>query len=92
MANPAGFGGAPQAEGAPRAFLRAHEDHITLHKLRHGKPLTASDFAELEAMLLDAGIGNAGAVAMAKETSDGFGTLRALARRPRSRRGERRLL
>ena len=26
-----------------RAFLREHEDHITIHKLRMNKPLTASD-------------------------------------------------
>ncbi|MBK1623500.1 DEAD/DEAH box helicase family protein [Afifella marina] len=56
-----------------RAFLQAHEDHIALHKLRHGKPLTATDLAELEAMLVDAGIGDAGAIARAKETSEGFG-------------------
>jgi type I restriction enzyme, R subunit len=56
-----------------RAFLRSHEDHISLHKLRQGKPLTATDLAELEAMLLDAGIGDASAIARARETSDGFG-------------------
>ena len=31
-----------------RAYLRAHESHITLHKLRRNLPLTASDLAELE--------------------------------------------
>ena len=43
-----------------RHFLKAHEDHIVLHKLRQGKPLTATDLGELEKMLLDAGIGEAG--------------------------------
>jgi type I restriction enzyme R subunit len=38
-----------------RHFLRAHEDHIVLHKLRQGKPLTPTDLTELEKMLLDGG-------------------------------------
>jgi type I restriction enzyme R subunit len=56
-----------------RHFLRAHEDHIVLHKLRQGKPLTAVDLGELEKMLLDAGIGEAGDIERARETSQGFG-------------------
>lgn len=56
-----------------RHFLKAREDHIVLHKLRQGRPLTASDLAELEKMLLDAGIGEAGDIDRARETSEGFG-------------------
>ncbi|MBB3974113.1 DEAD/DEAH box helicase family protein [Hansschlegelia beijingensis] len=56
-----------------RAFLKKHEDHIALHKLRQGKPLTATDLRELEAMLLDAGIGDAGAIERARATASGFG-------------------
>ncbi len=56
-----------------RHFLKAHESHITLHKLRQGKPLTPTDFAELERMLLEAGIGGAEDIERAKETSDGLG-------------------
>jgi len=56
-----------------RHFLRAHEDHIALHKLRHGRPLTPTDLAELERMLLNAGIGEAGDIARARELSQGFG-------------------
>ena len=56
-----------------RTFLRAHEDHIVLHKLRQGKPLTPSDLAELEKMLLDAGVADAAAIERAKESSEGFG-------------------
>jgi type I restriction enzyme R subunit len=56
-----------------RHFLKAHEDHIVLHKLRQGKPLTATDLSELEKMLLDAGIGEAGDIERARETSKGFG-------------------
>jgi type I restriction enzyme, R subunit len=56
-----------------RHFLKAHEDHIVLHKLRQGKPLTATDIGELEKMLLDAGVGEAGDIERARETSHGFG-------------------
>jgi type I restriction enzyme R subunit len=56
-----------------RHFLKAHEDHIVLHKLRQGRPLTPTDLAELEKMLLDAGIGQAGDIVRARETSQGFG-------------------
>ena len=43
-----------------RHFLKAHEDHIVLHKLRQGRPLTSMDLTELEKMLLEAGVGVAG--------------------------------
>jgi type I restriction enzyme R subunit len=56
-----------------RHFLRAHRDNIVLHKLRQGKPLTPSDLNELEKMLLDAGVGEAGDIERARETSQGFG-------------------
>ena len=56
-----------------RHFLKAHEDHIVLHKLRQGKPLTATDISELEKMLLDAGVGEAGDIERARKTSHGFG-------------------
>lgn len=56
-----------------RVFLKAHEDNIALMKLRSGKPLTPTDLAALEAMLLDAGIGNAETIERARETSEGFG-------------------
>jgi type I restriction enzyme, R subunit len=56
-----------------RHFLKAHEDHIVLHKLRQGKPLTPTDLTELEKLLLDAGIGEAGDIERARETSQGFG-------------------
>jgi type I restriction enzyme R subunit len=56
-----------------RHFLKAHQDHIVLHKLRQGKPLTPTDLSELEKLLLDAGIGEAGDIERARETSQGFG-------------------
>lgn len=48
------------------AYLRAHEDNVALHKLRRGKALTASDLAELERMLHEAGAGE-GELALARE-------------------------
>jgi type I restriction enzyme R subunit len=56
-----------------RHFLRAHKDHIALHKLRQGKSLTPSDLKELEKMLLDAGVGEAADIERAREVSQGFG-------------------
>jgi type I restriction enzyme R subunit len=56
-----------------RNFLREHENHIVLHKLRHARPLTVSDLAELEKMLLDAGVGQGAHIEKAKEVSSGLG-------------------
>lgn len=38
-----------------RQFLKAHEDHLALQRLRRGQALTPTDLAELEHMLADAG-------------------------------------
>jgi type I restriction enzyme R subunit len=56
-----------------RHFLKAHENHLALHKLRHGKPMTESDLAELERMLIEAGIGGAEDIERAREAGRGFG-------------------
>lgn len=56
-----------------RAFLKTHEDHIALNRLRHGKPLTPTDLLELEKMLVEAGIGDADVIERAREASAGFG-------------------
>jgi type I restriction enzyme R subunit len=56
-----------------RAFLRAHENHITLHKLRRNQPLTATDLAELERLLIDSGTGTAEDVARAGQEAHGLG-------------------
>lgn len=56
-----------------RHFLKAHEDHIVLHKLRGGRPLTRTDLGELEKMLLDAGVGEQGDIERARSASHGFG-------------------
>lgn len=56
-----------------RAFLREHQDHITIHKLRRNKLLTATDLDELERMLIQSGIGGSEEIARAKEESHGLG-------------------
>lgn len=56
-----------------RQFLKAHENHITIHKLRLNQPLTRTDLDELERMLAEAGIGTADDFNRAKEESAGLG-------------------
>ena len=57
-----------------RAFLREHQDHVAIHKLRMNKPLTATDLAELERMLAESGVGAAGGHSSARQTeSQGLG-------------------
>lgn len=56
-----------------RHFLKAHEAHIVLHKLRQGRPLTSTDLGELEKLLLDAGIGDAADIERARDVSQGLG-------------------
>ena len=56
-----------------RAFLREHEDHPTIRKIRQNEMLTAYDLAELERLLRQAGIATEQDLIQAKETSQGFG-------------------
>jgi type I restriction enzyme R subunit len=56
-----------------RQFLKAHENHITIHKLRTNEPLTATDLSELERMLSESGIGTVEDVQKAKEANHGLG-------------------
>jgi type I restriction enzyme R subunit len=55
-----------------RQFLRAHESHLALQRLRRNQPLTATDLDELERMLMEAG-GTAELITKAKEASHGLG-------------------
>ncbi|MCK9397118.1 MAG: DEAD/DEAH box helicase family protein [Methylobacter sp.] len=55
-----------------RQFLRAHESHVSLQRLRRNQPLTPSDLTELEHMLLEAG-GSLELINQAKEQSHGLG-------------------
>jgi type I restriction enzyme R subunit len=56
-----------------RTFLKQHEDHIAIHKLRTNKALTESDLDELERMLTTSGVGDKENVQKAKEESHGLG-------------------
>ncbi|MHA6839805.1 DEAD/DEAH box helicase family protein [Ralstonia pseudosolanacearum] len=55
-----------------RAFLKAHESHLTLQRLRRNQPLTQTDLDELEKMLLEAG-GTPVLISEAKEQCHGLG-------------------
>jgi type I restriction enzyme R subunit len=56
-----------------RTYLREHEDHLTIRKLRMNRALTATDLAELERMLHASGVGDAGSLERAKVESEGLG-------------------
>jgi type I restriction enzyme R subunit len=56
-----------------RIFLRAHESHVALHKLRRNLPLTAADLSELERMLLESGTGTSQELQKASTDSQGLG-------------------
>ncbi len=56
-----------------RAFLRDHMGHVAIQKLRKNKPLTPTDLAQLEQMLLESGLGAAGDLRRAAEKSHGLG-------------------
>lgn len=55
-----------------RAFLKAHESHLSLQRLRRNQPLTPADLIELEKMLVEAG-GTEALINEAKEQSHGLG-------------------
>ena len=56
-----------------RAFLRVHEDHIAIHKLRMNKPLTKADLGELERMLVASEVGGFDDLYKAKAQNNGLG-------------------
>ncbi len=56
-----------------RAYLRDHEDHLALQRLRRNKQLTYDDLNALEKMLLDSGAGEEADIARAAEDSHGLG-------------------
>src|SRR5207245_1523841 len=52
-----------------QAFLREHQNHVVIHKLRMNKPLTPIDLSELELILVESGIGGADDIHRAAEES-----------------------
>lgn len=55
------------------AYLKQHQDHVALQRLRRNKALTPDDLQALEQMLVDSGAGDADNIAQAKEESHGLG-------------------
>jgi len=56
-----------------RAFLRDHQDHLAVQRLRMNQPLTALDLAELERMLAESGVANPDHLQKAKSDCEGLG-------------------
>lgn len=56
-----------------RMFLREHQNHVAIQRLRTNQPLTKLDLAELERMLIASGIGAPESLAKAKVESEGLG-------------------
>lgn len=52
-----------------RQFLKAHEDHPAIHRLRWNEPLMPTDIQQLEKMLVEAGAGTADDINRAKDES-----------------------
>jgi type I restriction enzyme R subunit len=74
-----------------RQFLRQHENHLTIHKLRWNMPLTPVDLGELERMLVEAGVGTSADLSRAKQESSGLGLSFAHSSAWTARRRSRRL-
>jgi type I restriction enzyme R subunit len=56
-----------------RHFLKAHENHIAIHKLRSNEPLTKSDLAELERVFHESALGSPEDIEKAKIENQGLG-------------------
>jgi type I restriction enzyme, R subunit len=56
-----------------RAFLRSHQEHVVIFKLRKNLQLTSSDLSELETILAQSGVGDQEDIVRAKEESKGLG-------------------
>lgn len=56
-----------------RAFLREHQDHVAVHKLRMNLPLSTVDLEELERMLAGSGVGSTEDIRRARDESHGLG-------------------
>lgn len=60
-------------EAKARVYLKAHEDHVALQKLRRNRPLTSSDLDELQRMLGESGVGTADELQRAADAANGLG-------------------
>jgi type I restriction enzyme, R subunit len=68
-----GAGSFEKFRAKARHFLKEHEDHPTVKKLRRNEPLGAGDLEALEHLLTSAGIGTAEDLKHASDVSQGFG-------------------
>ena len=55
------------------AYLKQHQDHVALQRLRRNRPLTTDDLNALERMLIDSGTGERADIELARERSHGLG-------------------
>ncbi|NRD08647.1 DEAD/DEAH box helicase family protein [Rathayibacter agropyri] len=55
------------------AYLRQHEDHLALQRLRRNRQLTPDDVSALESMLLASGAGSKADIDLATEQAHGLG-------------------
>jgi type I restriction enzyme R subunit len=58
-----------------QAFLRAHQDHVAIHRLRMNRPLTVADLSELQRMLAESKVGAAEDIQRAAAEAHGLGLL-----------------
>jgi type I restriction enzyme R subunit len=56
-----------------RAYLKDHEDHVALQRLRRNKQLTQTDLSALEQMLSASGAGNPEDISRARDEAQGLG-------------------
>ncbi|MFE7790818.1 DEAD/DEAH box helicase family protein [Streptomyces sp. NPDC057460] len=56
-----------------RAYLRKHEDHLAVQKLRRNRQITSTDLTELERIFIEQGIGTDADLERAKQEAGGLG-------------------
>ena len=56
-----------------RIYLRAHEHHLSVEKIRRNRQITAADLDELERIFIESGIGTEAEIDQAKADSGGLG-------------------
>lgn len=62
-----------------KIYLRAHEDHLAIQKIRRNRQVTVSDLTELERIFLEAGIGTEADLDRTRRVEGGLGVfLRSL--------------
>ena len=54
-------------------FLKAHDEHLTMQRLRRNQPLTPGDLEELEQFLIKHGVGDENVISKARDEFKGFG-------------------